>query len=856
MRNTRVGLLFLGLVGIGLAPLSAQEMPSVGKDSVTVVAGAEYRAGPVFRFLFGNHYRDLWTTPLRVPVLDLKTFAGGLTPLKRGGGQQTKSLRLKGANGAQYAFRSLDKDPAKALPEGLRNTLVASVVQDQISSAHPGGPLVVAGLLDAVGVFHTTPVMVRMPNATDPGLREFKEFAGVLGTIEARPTTDDIDGLPGFEGADEVIDTPELFKAVDKNPFAPVDGRAFLSARLMDLYLGDWDRHKDQWRWARVTEGNVERYLPIPRDRDQAFVRFDGILLDLLRPTLPILLKFSENYADPEGAAHNGLDLDRRFLSELEWPVWDSVAKALQGKVTDAVIESAVRRLPPEYYAKNGATLTRVLKVRRDRWEDIARRFYDHLAGEVNVYGSDRADHASIVRDGAFVEVTMSAKPKGEKAMRPYFHRRFDGRETNDIRIFLKGGDDEAIARGGDLGPTVRFIGGPGDDRLIDSTGHAVRFYDSDGKNEAVGGVIDTKPYVTIADTNFKELPPRDWGELSKLQLLVSSGPDLGVVVGYAYALDHYGFRKEPYANRLGARLEYSTGARTFNAEVNGAWHAQNSRNEFTMSARFSGIEVLRFYGFGNETPAGQPREYYRVHERLYELEPAYAWGLSKASTLSLGPILRFTQTPLDDSVNSQRFIGQHPIYGTGNLGEVGAQGIFRYDTRPQATASRRGVYLEFGGSLLPGVLDVTRTFGELHAEARTYVGLGAESGPVLAFRAGAKKVFGHYPFQDAAFLGGSGSVRGFRSNRFSGDAAVYGSAELRFDVTPFFVLLPGELGLIGFGDMGRVFYGSESSDTWHTTAGAGITLSFLGRGNTVSILFASGGEDGVRKYLTFGYPF
>ena len=61
-------------------------------ESVTVTPGASYAAGGLHRFFFGDHYRDLWTTPIRVQVLDLQRFAGGLTPVKRGGGKQTKSL--------------------------------------------------------------------------------------------------------------------------------------------------------------------------------------------------------------------------------------------------------------------------------------------------------------------------------------------------------------------------------------------------------------------------------------------------------------------------------------------------------------------------------------------------------------------------------------------------------------------------------------------------------------------------------------------------------------------------------------------------------------------------------------------
>ncbi len=42
---------------------------------------------------------------------------------------------------------------------------------------------------------------------------------------------------------------------------AGVDARAYLRARLMDVLIGDWDRHLEQWRWARY-ENDGERGIP------------------------------------------------------------------------------------------------------------------------------------------------------------------------------------------------------------------------------------------------------------------------------------------------------------------------------------------------------------------------------------------------------------------------------------------------------------------------------------------------------------------------------------------------------------------------------------------------------------------
>src|ERR1700694_5258237 len=92
------------LLALAPSPAASQtrSSPAVGKDSVVIAAGARYRAGALRRWLMGHGYRDVWNTPVRVPLLNLRTFAGGLRPLKVGGGLQTKSLRFAAPDGVEY----------------------------------------------------------------------------------------------------------------------------------------------------------------------------------------------------------------------------------------------------------------------------------------------------------------------------------------------------------------------------------------------------------------------------------------------------------------------------------------------------------------------------------------------------------------------------------------------------------------------------------------------------------------------------------------------------------------------------------------------------------------------------------
>src|SRR6188508_340741 len=119
------------------AALIACALPAAAEEAAhpvtrRVVAGERYEAGGIHRFFLGPHYRNLWTTPIEVEVLDLATYAGGLTATKKGGGMQTKSLRLEAPDGRRFRVRSVDKDPTPTLPPDLRDTFAEWVVQDQI----------------------------------------------------------------------------------------------------------------------------------------------------------------------------------------------------------------------------------------------------------------------------------------------------------------------------------------------------------------------------------------------------------------------------------------------------------------------------------------------------------------------------------------------------------------------------------------------------------------------------------------------------------------------------------------------------------------------------------------------------
>jgi hypothetical protein len=107
----------------------------------------------------------------------------------------------------------------------------------------------------------------------DAALGEFqKDFAGVLGPLCCTRSTN-----PGFHGATEILGHQEFWDLRQAGTTALPDTHAFLRARLLDILLNDWDRHRLQWRWARIPDNPLLQ--PMPEDRDQVFSNFEGLAL-------------------------------------------------------------------------------------------------------------------------------------------------------------------------------------------------------------------------------------------------------------------------------------------------------------------------------------------------------------------------------------------------------------------------------------------------------------------------------------------------------------------------------------------------------------------------------------------------
>jgi hypothetical protein len=402
-----------------------------------------------------------------------------------------------------------------------------------------------------------------------------------------------------------------------------------------------------------------------------------------------------------------------------------------------------------------------------------------------------------------------------------------------------------------------------------------VRYYDSLGDNHVSEGTAwDRRPYTSPPGPETAPwIPPRDWGRDNYFVPWASYSSDTGVFLGGGVSTVGYSFRKHPWADHQTLRAGWAFGAQQPRIDYRGEFHRVNSDTRVGLRAYWSGLEVLRYYGFGNETTAEQDDDFYKVQQRQLVFAPSLTWTLGGLLDLTLAPVLQYADTQDGDTL-----ITTDAPYGSGSFGQVGGSARFRIDTRRAMNRSKgaraalpsvfgaagypvSGVYAEAIGSVFPKAWDVESTYGWVEGQAAGFWTAGSHGRATLAVRAGSKHMFGDYPFHNAAAIGGGGflsgldAVRGLHANRFIGDTSVYGNAELRLYVSRFFLALPGEWGLFGFGDVGRVWLEGESSDTWHPSWGGGIWLGLLSRANAVAVTFAKSDER-TAVYVRAGFSF
>lgn len=857
-----VGTVAVLLATLAAAPAAAAQDPP---ETRVVTVGPEYKAGGLRQFWLGAGYRDLWTTPVRLPVLDLQREAGGLKPVRQVGQNQSVGLAMTGADGRSYTFRSLHKEADRMLPQELRGTVVGDMLRDLTSGTHPAAGVILPSLAEAAGVPHTSPRMAIMPD--DPALGEFRAtFANLIGTIEEFPQP--VRGsTPGFMGATEIIPSTQMWVKWMEGPQNRLDALAYLRARVLDLWLDNYDRHRGQWRWMRVP-GTAD-WQPLPEDPDFVLIHRDGQVARSVRSQVPQYLKFTEKYPGRiDGALLNSAEMDRWVLAGVAAADFEAVARDLQARFTDEVIERALRQMPPEWYAIRGADLAAAMRTRRAGLVDYVRRVYQYYAAIVDVHATDRPEQVRIARgadDSLDVTVSLLERPEA-----PYFHRRFLASETDEVRIYLHGGDDRVERTGPAGGPiAVRVIAGGGADAIDDARSGGTDVWRDAGTLDVTRGPgTRVRNDVWPNPAPVKDAPwiePRSYGHWTVPAPTFGYAPDVYLYLGYGFTRTSWGFRTEPAKRVQTLRGAITTGDTRGKLEYLGTFRRPASGLGYQVGAYASGVEAFNYFGSGNESEEIADRSRYKTRENVFQVMPVLRYEAGLRAEAFIGPELRYSQTPTD----SGTLLAEEAPVGVGNFGRVALRAGLGFDSRQRSVVAARADYtdtalrsgdqssvtgfrIQASGFFVPKAWDATSPYGGVDGAVSGYLGRPRAH---LAVRVGGRALGGDYAWFDAAAIGGNNS-RAYRSRRFTGDSSLYGSASLRGwlgTVGKTFVAL--RVGLVGFGDVGRVWVDGEDSRIWHPSLGGGLLLQPVGATMLLHAI-AANGREGTRLLVGLGYPF
>jgi len=825
--------------------------------------------------IWGERYRKYYATKVTAPMVKLDTLFGGLTPVRKGGGHQSKSLRLRHKNGKEYVMRAMRKVSELYLQamvfqqqyviDDLQDTFLQEFLQDFYTGSHPYAPFTIGPLSDAIGIYHTNPVLYYVPK--QEALEDFNEdFGDELYMIEEH-TGDGHQELASFGFANKLISTDEMLENLRDDEQYQVDANMYARARLFDMVLGDWDRHVDQWRWAEFKEkGSKKRtYRPVPRDRDQAYsIMGDGLIMGLatrLVPGLRLMEGFNEEIRNVKGfnSSPKTYVLDLALLSETTRDDWLAEAKYLKEKLTEDVIDTAFLSFPEEVRDETVVALKRVLLARIAAIEKTADAYFRILNKYAVVTGTDKDDWFEIKYvNSQEVEVSAYRIINGKKK-KQFFQRKFHSAYTKEIWVYGLDDEDRFVVSGTAKSKIkVRLIGGQNKDLYDIGSGGRTIIYDFKSKKNNFKDVSGARVIKTDIYSVNTYQPLKMRTSTNQLLPLLGFNPDDGLKLGISETYTYNGFRQNPFTqqHRMNGAFYFATSG--LELSYKGEFANAFGKANFELDTRFTSPNfAINFFGFGNETENLDDEldlDYNRVRYSIIKIKPALVWRGQLGSKIKTG--FSYESVGVEETTN--RFIN---TFYQANDEEtikqfVGLDGMYTYENADNKAFPTLGMATSLHLGFKAEVAGESASFGYVIPRLSFDYKLVPSGNLVLATKWKAHFTIGDgYEFYQAASIGGTDGLRGFRNQRFTGKKAYYQNTDLRLSLGKRRTsILPTTVGIFGGFDYGRVWQSNEDSNQWHSSYGGGFFVNAADIMSLRAALFTS--VEGARFSFGLGFGF
>lgn len=822
-------------------------------DSIIIRANPAYNeVGRFHRKLFGENYRQEWAAETKVPLLSISDFEGGLSPVKRGGGMQTTSLRLVDKTGKEWTLRQVNKNSEMLLPPELQNTFVRNFLDDAVSAQHPYSALIVPPIAHAVKVPASEPIIgVVVP---DSALGAFNPlFANTLNLLEAREPLGDSDN------------TLKMLEKVNDDNDNTFGAKTFIRSRMLDLLIGDWDRHEDQYRWYNSGSKKAKDYEVVPRDRDQVIRVMQGLIPRIVSRSwaVPTIQGFGPEIKSVNYSLFKSDFLNSHPKMQFNYEDWMKMSHEFVKSVSDSVLEESLKRLPRSSYEIRHDQLLKDLRLRRDAIPEAMDQYYRFSNSIVDIRASNKNEKVSILDASenavrlVINKINKSGETKGlimDKVYKPGF--------TKEIRIYLSAGDDSVEINTKNSDIKLRIIGGSGQkDYQVIGANQKIKIYDPGISSTYSGDTLKLKRIISSDTTNTAFVQVNLYNVTMPL-ITAGYNMDDGIIIGAGFKYTHQeGFRKTPFNHTQQLLVSGSLATGSYKINYKGHWKTIAGKADFLLEANtYAPNNIQNFFGLGNESENNEDLgiKYYRTRFNLSELSPSLQWNTKKTS-FRIGPALQYYS--FDPDKNIGRFINEISKINTYDSLTIqkeklfgGLKADFIRDNRDNQLLPTSGGYFNMNMKAYTGLNRYAESFIQLSSEIALYRNI-VKNAIVIANRTGGGITLGKTAFYQSLFLGGNGNLWGTRKYRYAGEHLFYNNFETRIKLLQVgSYLLPGQLGLVGFYDIGKTWSKGYHSNIIHQGYGGGVY--YAPAMMTVVQIIAGHSNEGWYPHFSLGFRF
>lgn len=798
----------------------------------------------LYTWLWGKHYRELYSIPIRAEKMTLNAMMGGVEVVEQAPDFQGLFLQTPGQQhfllkplGGLTSFMESDFFQEVYNRQEFKNTYLGKFIGDAYTIINPYTFISANFMARQSGLGANDSYIYYVPkNSTQDTVADGTHIQGKLVSLI---------GLPDPNVWTNVLTTDSLLLKIREDARYEVDLETYIRERLFDMLIGDWNKIPENWRWLGRETGDCIEYSSVVIDRNHAFTKVDGVLF---RQMLNVLtLSFIENYEDQikdiKRINKLGFPLDMSLLSPSVESEWLKQARLLKAVLTDQVIDEAFALLPSTVRGLVSEQLKEKLKKRREDLEKVARLYYRLLQRTPVLTGTNQSDRLVVNRFSPdSMQISIYHPETGDEV----FNHTYQTKETKEIWLYGLEGDDHYEVKGEARNTLpVYLISGTGDNTYDIRQSGNLRVYGYRSEKEK----LDTIPHLreicsdneAIHAYNYKKIKYHEtsfspWGVYDS---------DNGFSLGAYFTYTLYGFKRAPFTYRHRIGYNYIEGFM-----YQGVYPSYSGRQSFYIDAQISSPKnFFNFFGFGNNTEGykHEKKNYNRVNIRQFTLKPSVHFDFPGGEKLIVYSSLNLFQAKRSDN----RFINQYypddaPVFRSNYFVDLGA--TYQVSRR---LSSRIPL---FEGSLSSGwkmnLKDPGHNFP--YAEVNVSMNMKLTDRLTWATLVNGKALFNNkYEFYQSATT----ELRGFRDNRFIGKQSFYQYSDFRIDMgaikNPF---TPLRYGLFAGFDYGRVWFPGERSKVWHTSYGGGIWLTLINNITTKYSWFGS--KDSFRFMFELGLGF